>query len=975
MDPEVWRRITGIFDAALQQPARERASFIERACESDESLRRQVLELLAQFEKAGTFLEGPVFTQLPRLNVGDLIQGRYRIEALLGRGGMGEVYRARDELVRELVALKVLTVATPPGGALLRHFRREVQMARKVTHPSVCRVFEVGLHADGDREVYFYTMELLEGETLAARIRRDGPLPLEDAIHVAQQVAEALHAAHSVNVVHRDFKSANVMLCDGRAVVMDFGLARPFVAEDGRLSSATASIGAHIAGTIAYMSPEQLSGEAVTAASDIYSLGIVLFEMVTGRLPFSDRHILRSAMQRAAAPVPDVRGMAPELNGQWASVIARCLHRDPAQRFPTAIEAVDALRRRRLPTPYWTRRQYMKLAGVSCLFASGVVLIPSALRLYQRTAPLPEGAEVLLGAINNLTNDDRFDAFTELLRNQLAQSARISVIDGSRITEVLSQMAVPDTVRMDPGAIREAAWRLNAALAIYGTIVRVGPDYVLNVQLETRGSQPDRPREKWLRSFSATDPAALMRTAREAAIWVRETVGESAASIAMFDVLPQDATTPSWRALSHYARGQRLFMQQDFNGAIDRFAEALAEDPQFALAALRRADLLISQSRQAEGFTQYKTAMKLLETRSVTRPEELYGRGMFALDSGDLELADRYFRIWWDEYPFDWRPPFYRMVPLCMNGHAAQALDLLRKLQPTLPTYGDLYVQMCRAHLFLGQTNEARRLLPDIRRWNRPERADLHEAYICFREANCVGCLQLLRQVQRSQTYRRAATDAMTHEALLLIDAGYPEAAASNIDAFLRSGSWIDTQPQQIVLRIVQAWAEMLSGHREAAIEHAGEALQSESGPVIIALAGTIFARLGALELAARAQALCAGFDDIRIYRIARHRISGEVARKVGDESRAIAELNAAASLEPVVAHRQYLIEALPPGSAARLELCAAAVRTPWQTIRPPPIHHIGAIGLAVTELNAAGFDEPFAKRFAQSSRALEPLL
>src|SRR5262245_38154539 len=166
-------------------------------------------------------MERPPFSPAAMLATGALIQSRYRVEALLGRGGMGEVYRARDELVGEHVALKTLRLDTGDYDTLLRQFRREVQLARKVTHPSVCRIFDVGGHTEGTRQSPCFTMQLLEGETLAARIRRAGPLPKEQALQFAMQMAAGLHAAHGVGIVHRDFKSGNVMLCADRAVVMD----------------------------------------------------------------------------------------------------------------------------------------------------------------------------------------------------------------------------------------------------------------------------------------------------------------------------------------------------------------------------------------------------------------------------------------------------------------------------------------------------------------------------------------------------------------------------------------------------------------------------------------------------------------------------------------------------------------------------------------------------------------------------------
>jgi tetratricopeptide (TPR) repeat protein len=470
-----------------------------------------------------------------------------------------------------------------------------------------------------------------------------------------------------------------------------------------------------------------------------------------------------------------------------------------------------------------------------------------------------------------------------------------------------------------------------------------------------------------------------MRSVREATLWIRTTIGEAASELSTFDRLPEDTTTPSWEALTSYARGQQLFMNQSFNPAIDKFLEALEVDPKFTLAALRRADLLVSQNRPGEGFAQYRAAMAMLEERQVTRPEELYGLGMFALDSGDFASANRHLRTWALEYPNDWRARFYRVMPLCMTGYAAEALELTKALIEEMPEYPDHYAQTIWCLLVLGETSEARALLPTFQRLSEPQgradRARMLTAHALFRDGDCVACLEALRAVRRSTTRPRFAADAMLYEALLLIDAGYPEAAADNAGVFLRAGSWEDARPQQTVLLIVKAWAEMLSSRLATAVELAQQAVETESAALTLALAGTIFARAGVLDLADEALRRCAALEDIVIYRIARHRIQGELARSAGDDARALAELRSAADLEPAIAHKQYLIDALPSGSGERLRLVREALRAPWQNLRPPPIHHIGAMRVAVADALAAGIDDAFARRFAESSTQLKQLL
>lgn len=213
---------------------------------------------------------------------------------------MGEVYEAEDGDLRERVALKTVHPSVASEEGAIDRFKREIHLARKVTHPNVCRIFDVGYHAEADRTpIVFLTMELLEGETLSARLRRRGRLPVEEALPIARQSATALAAAHAAGVVHRDFKCENVFLVprgeSERVVVTDFGIARG--GSDDAFGLTLTSAGG-VVGTPAYMAPEQVAGETVTPAVDQYALGIVLFEMVTGDLPFKGETPISTAAKR-----------------------------------------------------------------------------------------------------------------------------------------------------------------------------------------------------------------------------------------------------------------------------------------------------------------------------------------------------------------------------------------------------------------------------------------------------------------------------------------------------------------------------------------------------------------------------------------------------------------------------------------------------------------------------------------------------
>ena len=299
MTPEQWSRLKSLFDAALRVDVAKRRQFIESVCDGDADLESNLNSLIAHHEAATSLLEGPLLSRhrldeyleagLRTFQEGDQVAGRFRIERFIGEGGMGEVYAAEDLELHERVALKTLRPALSERVALVEQFKQEIHLARRVTHRNVARVFELfreEIEVDATRRsIAFLTMELLDGETLSARIRRAGPMSVGEALPIAEQIASGLEAAHAADIVHRDLKSSNILLIDEpgggvRAAVSDFGLAGPVSAGGDGSSEGPAG------GTLAYAAPEQLRGASVDRAADIYSFGVVLFEMVTGKLPF-----------------------------------------------------------------------------------------------------------------------------------------------------------------------------------------------------------------------------------------------------------------------------------------------------------------------------------------------------------------------------------------------------------------------------------------------------------------------------------------------------------------------------------------------------------------------------------------------------------------------------------------------------------------------------------------------------------------
>ena len=278
---------------------------------------------------------------------GTLVGHRYLIRHFIARGGMGEVYEAFDRELQERVALKTVTSTACDNASAVRRLKAEVQLARRVSHPNVCRIYDFGTHVmpETGAQISFLTMEFVEGETLGQRVRLSGALPADEARALGRQLLRGLSAAHAAGVLHRDFKSDNVMLRDDASgvcspLILDFGLARAL--DEG--SRHASSSHPNLLGTLGYIAPEQLQGRLHTTASDIYSFGVVWFEMLTGALPFeSVSSPVESALARLRGPAVAPSSKNPLVPADLDAVVLGCLRRSPKDRFRTAGEVLDAL--------------------------------------------------------------------------------------------------------------------------------------------------------------------------------------------------------------------------------------------------------------------------------------------------------------------------------------------------------------------------------------------------------------------------------------------------------------------------------------------------------------------------------------------------------------------------------------------------------------------------------------------------------
>jgi serine/threonine protein kinase len=354
MTPERWQKIEEIFQAASDRDAHDRVSFLDEACAGDEELRTEAVEMLLAFDNAGSFLEEPAISQDAQVLFGATLDerigqsvGRYRIIDRLGSGGMAEVYLAHDEQLERLVALKILPAYFVSDDRRLRRFQGEAKAASGLNHPNILTIYEVG-KSDG---AHFIATEYIDGLTIRELIAQN-VLSLKEILDITEQVAAGLSAAHAAGIVHRDIKPENLMRrSDGIVKILDFGIAKllePDVAESEVASTRTETEAGVILGTVNYMSPEQARGFAVDEGTDIWSLGVVLYEMVAGQLPFGGAtrvDTLVAILDREALPLRIPESGANRSFGLLKEIIERSLQKERADRYATVDQMTAELAR------------------------------------------------------------------------------------------------------------------------------------------------------------------------------------------------------------------------------------------------------------------------------------------------------------------------------------------------------------------------------------------------------------------------------------------------------------------------------------------------------------------------------------------------------------------------------------------------------------------------------------------------------
>jgi serine/threonine protein kinase/Tfp pilus assembly protein PilF len=769
MKTEQWLQVERIYHEALEREPAARASFLDEVCAGDQQLHAEVAELLAHDEAEGSFLKAPALEIAARALAKETPQkfqseekplpaaapsriGSYKLLHLLGRGGMGEVHLAFDERLGRKAAIKLLPVEFTANSERVRRFEHEARAASALNHPNIITIHEIGETESeaGSARYRYIVVEYIEGETLRQLLTASPSkrIALSEAVEIATQIAAALAAAHEAGIAHRDIKPENVMRRrDGLVKVLDFGLARFSASAKGSwkqgggegdstadpfLSSTLTETGMVI-GTPRYMSPEQARGEKVDSRTDVFSLGVILYEMIAGHAPFKGE----STSEVIAAILRDE---PPALGAQFAEtppeieqIVNRALRKDRAERYQTAGAMRDDLQRlkerllvetfaapasgagfRAHPLSPDERRVNTRLRYGLIALAIAVLGLAAVWAYFSPAAPPPESDTVLVAEFENRTGDKVFDGTLKLgLATQLEQPGALRVFPEARVRQTLQQMDRPADTPVTTELAQEICERQNLKAFVVGSIAALGGRYVITLVASAgRGDEQARAQAE-----AAGKEQALDALARATAQLHSRLVGRLK-SIERNDKPLEQGLTANLEALKTFSAGRELLIAGRPLEALPLMRRAVELDPKFSLAYDQLA-LISWVSEQPEAASEYQSKILQLQAERSARSKPAVNEAAHhnadiwkhRLITGDLSKSLENVRIHQRMNPGNPLAENELGLALLLIGQSEQALPPLREVIRLSPKFNAPYKFMAQALVRLDRFGEAKDVL------------------------------------------------------------------------------------------------------------------------------------------------------------------------------------------------------------------------------------------------------------------------